>query len=148
MGVVQVIPGVDHDIQLNPKKSPIHCQFCDNNHHVSSYPQRETLKMFSNEYLLSLNSPNVNESLKSWIKFSIPYLVEAVRKPLYSIVMKDMLKANFIIHEAVQLPGLALNEVESLNLKVSFLGDDTLPVPMYNDLWISGGVMNTLIPLK
>ena len=66
-------------------------------------------------------------------------------KPLFSNLKLELLKANFIIHETVYIPGLPLNQVDSLNFKVFFPDRDALPMQTCNNMWISGGVMNTLI---
>ena len=128
MGVVQTITGIDHDIRLNPKKKPIHCQFCFNNHQFTNCPRRQGIKTSSEEYLLSTIYPLTTESIKSQIKYSMPYSVKSVSKPVFSNVKVDLLKANFIIHETVQLPGLPWNQVENMNFKVSFLDRGALPM--------------------
>ena len=95
--------------------------------------------------MLSTIYPLTTESIKNRIKYSMPYAVKSVTKPVFSNIKVELLKVNFIIHETVQLPGLPWNQVESMNFKVSFLDRGALPMETWNNVWISGGVMNTLI---
>ena len=95
--------------------------------------------------MLSTIYPLATESIKNRIKYSMPYSVKSVTKPVFSNIKVELLKVNFIIHETVQLPGLPWNQVESMNFKVSFLDRGALPMETWNNVWISGGVMNTLI---
>ena len=95
--------------------------------------------------MLSTIYPLATESIKNRIKYSMPYSVKSVTKPVFSNIKVELLKVNFIIHETVQLPGLPWNQVESMNFKVSFLDRGALPMETWNNVWISGGVMNTII---
>ena len=101
--------------------------------------------MSSQEYLLSNKDPVITESLKTRIKYSMPYSVKSVSTSVYDRLNLDLLKVNFIIHEMEQLPGLPVNDVDSLNFKVSFLQRDAVPNTTWNNVWISGAVMNSLI---
>ena len=111
-GVVQVVHGNEHDIQMNPMKTPRTCQFCTKDHAFPACPRREALTMSSNEFLLSTISPLINESLRSRLKFSVPYSQSPTSGNVLSNIASHLLKANFIIHEAVQVNGIPENQIE------------------------------------
>ena len=144
-GIVQVIYGGENNIQLNPTKRPRKCQFCSDGHSYPACPSRERLKMSSNEFLLSTDTPLVNEGLRSRLKFSVPYSVSPVKENVLYLIASHLLKANFIIHEAVENFGFPTNQIESFNYKVTFLGKDAMPLLHQAKVWVSGGVMNTII---
>ena len=60
-------------------------------------------------------------------------------------IASHLLKANFIIHEAVQIVGFPENQIESFNYKVTFLGKDAMPLLHQAKVWVSGGGMNNII---
>ncbi len=64
---------------------------------------------------------------------------------MFANVTVPLLKENFVIHEAIRVEGVPENQVKSFNYKVSFLGKDAFPIQNQKEVWVTGGVMNSLI---
>ncbi len=145
--VATTIVGKENNILANPKKPVLHCDFCNKNHRVTSCDGRANLKMHALEYILSIATPTIEESLRKRIKDSMPCTTIAPVGVL-STIAHDLNARNFIIHEAYQVNGLPVGQVESMHYCVTFLGKDAKPVQGHSHVWISGSAMNGIVSHK
>ena len=145
MGLSQTIIGEQHDLQVNGKASARkHCSFCDKDHAVTHCPQRtHWITQKFHEYDLSTNNDNESK-LRSVIKHSMPTVTYSTESVFGKIERSLMLK-NFIIHKAYHIEGTPINQIESMNFCVDFLGKDGEVLDCSKGMWISGGLMNSLI---
>ena len=77
--------------------------------------------MHALEYIVSVATPNIEESLRKRIKDSMPYTTIAPNSVL-STVAHDLSSRNFILHEAYQVNGMPVGQLESMHYRVTILG--------------------------
>jgi hypothetical protein len=144
MGLSQTIVGEQHDLQVNGKNARIHCSFCDEDHAVPHCPQRTYwITQKFHEYDLSTNNDNESK-LRSVIKHSMPTVTHSTES-VFGKIERSLMSKNFIIHKAFHVKGMPNNQIESMNFCVDFLGKDGEVLVCSSGMWISGGLMNSLI---
>ena len=145
MGLSQTILGDQYDLQVNGKASArIHCSFCDGNHAVNSCTKRtDWISQQFHEYDLSTNNDS-EAKLRSVLKLSMP-TVTCAPESVFNKIERSLKSKNFIIRKAFHVKGKPTNQIESMNFCIDFLGKDGDIMDCSKDMWISGGLMNSII---
>jgi hypothetical protein len=134
-----------------PQRS--HCAFCQGDHQYPSCDTRRTLKTMANEFVLSSDTPNVAQSLRDRLRYSMPYIVWVGQVSALTTLSQDQQRMNVIIHEAARIDGLPAGQLESMNFRVTFLNanaKDTnnilcITTDGSSSTWISGVAMSGIL---
>jgi hypothetical protein len=104
----------------------------------------------TNEYILSTSDPQVETQLRSRIMYGMPTITLPERpivKSIFDTINSALMSKNFVICMAEYVSGMPMNQVQSFNYYIDYLGSDgqTHQSEHANPAWISGNVMNSII---
>ena len=149
-GGQEFVHGCIDDIVKNVKPAyRSHCAFCQGDHQYPSCDTRSTLKTMSHEFILSSSTPNVSQSLRDRLQYSMPYIVWTCEVPALTTLSQEQQRMNVIIHEAARIDGQPVGQIESMNFRVTFLNSNAKDMNNVlcthtngsSSVWISGVTM-------
>ena len=71
--------------------------------------------------------------------------VTCAPESVFNKIERSLKSKNFIIRKAFHVKGKPTNQIESMNFCIDFLGKDGDIMDCSKDMWISGGLMNSII---
>ena len=138
LGMKQVVSGNKQDILVNPRTSLRSCTFYHNCKSMTNCSRRTKLKIKASEYILTTEDCNVQLALIAHFD-AIP-IAPSLKGSVIGNVSSECLKANFIIHSASLIEGVAPG-IHGMNCCVSFLTQNAMPL---EEVWVSGSAMNSM----
>ena len=75
----------------------------------------------------------------------MPVMTEFASGLVFGVIDSRLKNANFIIHEASLIVGLACDHIEHLNYRITFLDKFANDVEGAKEIWIGGHSMQTLV---
>jgi len=122
-----------------------HCSFCNGEHGVNTCGKLSMKSTTSKCYTLTSKDNKPMIELKDRLKVTMPVTTEFAAGLVFGVVDSKMKNANFIIHEASLIVGLACDHIEHLNYRITFLDKFANDVDGAKDFWIGGHSMQILV---
>ena len=121
------------------------CLFYQENHCYPGCKKSLALCSAALEYTLSLNTPNVVIVLTTRLAKSMPVVTCYEETKVFEKLEESVSNRNFIIHEASEVAGFQLRQVDNMTFFVTYLKKNGHSNETRTRIWVTANITNNLI---